>query len=138
MEPEERIECNRENQQAQDNQREDHRFLAHSFQLFYPITHGIQLCHQFLLRKCVAIRCFSHQLQLLLHALQHEILIQDLAAEIAMHSMEFGQAVFDGRQVDRWRWRGRWQMRIQKIGDRRADIAVQQGQKPLHLSLIHI
>ena len=115
MEQEERVERDRENQQAQDNQREDLCFLAHSLQLFHPMAHDMQLRHQFLLREGVAVRGFSHQLQLLLDALQREILLQHMAAQIAMHSMEFGQAVFDGRQVDRGRGWGRWQMRIQKI-----------------------
>jgi hypothetical protein len=55
-----------------------------------------------------------------------------MIAQFMVLRLEFGQAVLDGLKIDRRRRGVRMRMRVEDIGDSGADIAVQQGQKPLY------
>ena len=94
-----------------------------------------EIFNQFLLLAGVAVSGFTDHFQAIFDAGEGGVLFDDLIAQLGVQGLELGEAVFDGRQVDRRCWRGsgsRGRRRGKQVGEGVAEVAFEQGEDALN------
>ena len=98
-----------------------------------------QVFNQLLLSAGIAVGGLANPAQMIVYLVQSRSLLCNLVAELVLQSLDLGQFVFNGGQIDRLRQRrlGDSGLRNQSegnrlVGDRHAGILVEQGKKGLN------